>query len=54
MTVDVNCVECEDGDICSTCKNGFIHEYNYETNNSNTQCIPVFNNCKVKVEDQEK
>jgi len=31
LTIDSNCAECENGDVCSTCKEGFIHEYKYET-----------------------
>lgn len=31
MTIDANCAECEDGDVCSECKEGFIHEYKYDS-----------------------
>lgn len=31
MTIDENCIECEDGDVCLTCTEGFIHEYKFDS-----------------------
>lgn len=41
------CVECEDGETCTKCQTGYIHEYNYWNVEYENQCIPLFENCNV-------